>query len=232
MTRGEDSLNQFASQVNGRSFDGLIVIEPPNTLDYIAGLHEQGLPVILIDDRGHHPEFPSVVTTNRAGAEAAARHLVANGRRRFAVITGPAAYGATRDRQAGFRTGAGPRLDGRLVVEADFTEQGGYAATERLLATGRPFDGLFAHNDLMAIGAMHALRAQGIDIPGQVAVVGFDDIPLASHTEPTLTTVRQPSHEMGAAAARALLGHLQGRPVPDEPIVLDTSLVVRRSAPA
>src|SRR5690606_10679929 len=73
--RGEESMRQFASQVSARSFDGLLVIEPEGTLDYIARLHARGLPVVLIDDRGKQPLFPSVATTNRAGGEAAARHL-------------------------------------------------------------------------------------------------------------------------------------------------------------
>lgn len=234
-TRGQESLDQFASQMSSNSFDGLVVIEPPNTLNYIAGLYRKGLPVVLIDDRGHHPEFPSVVTTNVAGGQQAATHLAATGRRRPAMVTGPREYGAVRDRERGFRDGmlvAGVTLDGRLVVEADFTEQGGFDATEELLAAGRGFDGLFAHNDLMAVGALRALRGRGIYVPEPVGVVGFDDIPMAAHTEPPLTTIRQPCREMGEAAARTLLSHLAGQPMPTQPVVLPTSLVVRRSAPS
>jgi LacI family transcriptional regulator len=234
MTRGQESLTQFETQVSANAFDGLIAIEPPNTLDYIAGLHAAGLPVVLIDDRGHHPEFPSVVTTDRAGSRAAAAHLLASGRRRLAVITGPAEYGAVRDRSRGFREGlaeADVELDEALVVAGDFCEEGGFAAANTLLDARVPFDGLFAHNDLMAIGALRALRDAGVAVPSDVAVVGFDDLPLAAHTEPPLTTVHQPRYEMGGRAARMLLDHLAGTPMPTDPVVLDTSLVIRRSAP-
>ncbi|MCU1658576.1 MAG: LacI family transcriptional regulator [Pseudonocardiales bacterium] len=232
-TRGEESLAQFAAHVSSSSFDGLLVIEPPNTMDYIASLYESGLPVVLIDDRGHHPEFPSVGTTNAAGGEQAAAHLVASGRCRLAMITGPREYGCTTDRSKGFRDEARrahAAVARNAVVEGDFTEQGGYDAMSRLLRVGE-FDGLFAHNDLMAIGAMRALRAAGRSVPADVAVVGFDDIPTAAHTEPPLTTVRQPSREMASTAAHTLLAQLGGNPAATETQILPTSLVVRGSAP-
>lgn len=231
-TRGEESLAKFTAQVASESFDGLLVIEPPNTIDYIADLHAKGLPVVLIDDRGSHPNFPSVATTNRAGGAQAAEHLMATGRRRLAMVSGPAVYGCTRDRLDGFidHFRAGEHDSALAVVECDFTEQGGYEAAIRLLSSAPEVDGIFAHNDLMAIGVMRALRESGRRVGQDVAVVGFDDIPMAALTEPSLTTIRQPSSEMAAAAAQALLDRLGGAPEL-ESLVLDTSLVVRRSAP-
>jgi LacI family transcriptional regulator len=101
-SKGEDSLQRFASQASAKSFDGLLVIEPEGTLDFIVGLHRGGLPVVLIDDRGHQPEFPSVATTNRSGAQDAARHLLDLGRTRPIVVAGPAELGCTQERLAGF----------------------------------------------------------------------------------------------------------------------------------
>lgn len=233
MTRGEESLAQFAAQVSSNSFDGLLVIEPPSTIDYITGLHTAGLPVVLIDDRGSHPELPSVATTNEEGAVQAVEHLIGLGRRRLAMVSGPAVYGCTRERDAGFLGCAsqhGLTVAEALVVEADFTEEGGYLAARVLLDSGEAFDGVFAHNDLMAVGVLRALREDGRGVPNEVAVIGFDDIPMAAHTEPPLTTIRQPSREMAATAARALLDRLAGGPEPGR-IVLPTSLVCRRSAP-
>lgn len=226
--RGADSVERFTTQVSARAFDGLLVVEPENTLDKIIALSHKGLPVVLIDDRGSHPdEFPSVVTTNHEGGASAARHLLADGRSRPLVITGPERFGCVRDRLGGFRE----ILPTDLVAVGDFTELSGRLAVEQLLAAGTPFDSVFAHNDISAAGALRALRAAGRSVPDDIAVVGFDDIPMARHTEPPLTTVRQPTRRMGETAARMLLGHLGGTTAPDEPVVLPTELVVRQSAP-
>ncbi|MFF1648949.1 LacI family DNA-binding transcriptional regulator [Streptomyces sp. NPDC058240] len=225
--RGAESVQRFTGQVSARAFDGLLVVEPENTLDHLTAMHRGGLPIVLIDDRGHHPEFPSVVTTNREGGASAARHLLAAGRARPLVITGPQHFGCVRDRLDGFRT----VLPTDLVVHGDFTERSGRLAVEQLIASGAEFDSVFAHNDISAAGVLRALRAAGRSVPDDIAVVGFDDIPMAEHTEPPLTTVRQPTRRMGETAARMLLAHLGGTPVPDAPVVLPTELVVRRSAP-
>jgi LacI family transcriptional regulator len=226
--RGAESVEHFTSQVSARAFDGLLLVEPENTLDTITAMHRKGLPVVLIDDRGHHPEFPSVATTNREGGASAARHLIATGRTRPLIVTGRRHFGCVRDRLAGFLD----VLPTGLIAEGDFTEASGRLAVERALAGGTPFDSVFAHNDLSAAGALRALRAAGRTVPDDIAVVGFDDIPMAQHTEPPLTTVRQPMREMGETAARMLLAHLGGTPAPDEPVVLPTELIVRQSAPA
>ena len=144
------------------------------------------------------------------------------------MVTGPAEFGCTRDRAAGFRHVAGDVP----AVEGDFTRDGGQAAVASLIAGGVPFDGVFAHNDLTAVGVLDGLRAAGRAVPDDVAVIGFDDIAIAAHTQPALTTIRQPSHDMGEAAATMLLAHLAGAPMPTEPLVLPTSLVIRESAPA
>ncbi|MFL6140309.1 MAG: LacI family DNA-binding transcriptional regulator [Labedaea sp.] len=234
VNRGADSLTQFARHVSANAFDGLLLIEPPEAMGYITTLHESGLPMVMIDDRGYHPGFPSVATSNREGARDAAAHLLAAGRTRLAMISGPTEFGCTRDRIAGFRVGladAGVAFDERLLVEGDFTRQGGLAAIRQLLGSGVAFDGLFAHNDLTAVGVLDGLREIGRAVPGDVAIVGFDDIPVAAHVQPPLTTVRQPSREMGEAAAAMLLSHLAGDPLPDAPLIVPTSLVIRDSAP-
>jgi LacI family transcriptional regulator len=228
VNRGQDSMERFARHVSASAFDGLLLVVPPDALPYVTGLHESGLPVVMIDDRGHHPGFPSVATSNTAGGAAAATHLLALGRNRPVMVTGPADFGCTRHRSAGFRSVAGEVP----AVEGDFTRDSGQAAIASLLAADVPFDAVFAQNDLMAVGVLDGLRAAGRTVPDDVAVIGFDDIAIAAHTQPALTTVRQPSREMGEAAAAMLLAHLDGEPAPEEPLVLPTSLVIRESAPA
>ncbi len=234
MNRGAESLAQFARHVSANAFDGLLVVEPPDTLSYVTSLHESGLPVVMIDDRGHHPEFPSVATSNREGAADAARHLLDTGRSRLAMVSGPRQFGCTKDRTAGFRArlnDEGIRFDRRLLVEGDFTREGGHVAIRQILESGITFDAVFAHNDLTAVGVLDGLRQAGRTVPEDVAVVGFDDISIAAHTQPSLTTVRQPSREMGEAAAKLLLSRLSGEELPDGPLVVPTELVVRESAP-
>lgn len=232
-TRGDESMRKFASQVSAKSFDGLVVIEPEGTLDYIASLHAGGLPVVMIDDRVQQPQFPSVGTTNRDGGRAAAEHLLVTGRRRPVVIQGHKWLNCTTERLEGFASAfdeAGVPVDPALVVDGEFTFEGGRLGVEALLDAGHTFDAVFAHNDLSAGGAMRTLRSRGLRVPQDVAVVGFDDIEYATHTDPAMTTVRQPLYEMGSAASRMLLELIDGPSRSDDlREVIPTSLIVRDS---
>jgi LacI family transcriptional regulator, galactose operon repressor len=231
--RGEESMRQFGAQVSAKSFDGLLVIEPEGTLDYIATLHRRGLPMVLIDDRDQTSgEIPSVSTTNHDGAGSAARHLLGIGRRNPLVITGPERFGCTRQRTDGFAAvyaEAGLPIPAERTSLGDFTVDCGIAAVQTALANNITFDAVFAHNDLSALGAMQALQDTGRRVPQDVAVVGFDDIPTAAHTQPPLSTVHQPLREMGEAAARTLLAHFEGTPLPNRPTVIPASFVQRGS---
>jgi LacI family transcriptional regulator len=234
--RGEESMRLFSAQVSAKSFDGLLVIEPEGTLDTIRTLHARGLPVVLIDDRAHEPsQLPSVGTTNQAGAAAAARHLLQQGRTRPLVVSGPERFGCTEQRLAGFAdmyAAAGHPIGAGRVAIGDFTLGCGRDAVAAAVAAGVAFDAVFAHNDLSAAGAMQAALDAGRRVPHDVAVVGFDDIPLAAQTQPPLTTVHQPLREMGEVAARTLLAHFEGTPLPDVPAIIPTSLVIRGSTVA
>ncbi|MFJ3906438.1 LacI family DNA-binding transcriptional regulator [Streptomyces sp. NPDC090025] len=224
--RGARSLAHVAAQVSAGAFDGLLAIVPEEAVGTVAALRRRGMPVVVIDDHGHRPAFPSVATTQHAGGADAARRLLGTGRTRPLVVTGPPRFGCVRERLAGF-TGL---LPAALVLDGEFTEETGRTAVGRALAEGHVFDAVFAHNDLIAAGALRVLRAAGRRVPDDVAVIGFDDLPMARHTEPALTTVRQPMRAMGQAAARMLLDGLGGAPLPEEPLVIPTELVVRASA--
>ncbi|MEU1196427.1 LacI family DNA-binding transcriptional regulator [Streptomyces sp. NPDC005813] len=149
------------------------------------------------------------------------------------VLTDPSRFGCGHDRLAGFRdTCAAHGVDLDLVVEVGFPEADGRATVRRLPAEGREFDAVLAHNDLAALGVPGALRDAGRRVPDDIAVIGFDDIPVARHTEPVLGTVRRPMRETGATAARILLAHLERQDRPLAPVVLPTTMITRRSAPA
>ncbi len=230
---GADSEHAFMSQVvPAGAVDGLALVIPPGMLDHIGRLAQRGVPVVVIDDRGHHPEFPTVATTNIEGGRTATHHLVALGRRWIAMLNGPLDYGCNRDRLEGYRLAlqqAGIRFDPRLVANGDFAERGGASAMATLLESAPRLDAVFAANDLMAFGAMRALRNAGRRVPDDVAVVGFDDLPASALTQPPLTTVRQPLYEMGRTAATMVMSAVRGEPIQGR-VELPTSLVVRGSS--
>jgi DNA-binding LacI/PurR family transcriptional regulator len=169
---------------------------------------------------------------NRGGARAATEHLIGIGRTRLATITGPVDTQVGAERLRGFREAAAVAgIDPvRVHVEhSDFTEEGGATAMRRLLDADPHLDAVFAASDNMAAGALRTLRERRRTVPGDVAVVGFDDHLIARHTSPPLTTVFQPIQQLGREMGRMLLDLIDGqRP---SPLILPTRLVVRESAP-
>ncbi|MFJ6478985.1 LacI family DNA-binding transcriptional regulator [Streptomyces sp. NPDC091682] len=171
---------------------------------------------------------------NRGGAREAVRYLLAQGRRRIAHIAGPLDQTSAADRLSGYRdalAAAGPEL----FAEGDFTPAGGARAMAELLDRDAGIDAVFAGNDLMATGALRVLRESGRTVPGDVALVGFDDAePVAESADPPLTTVRQDIEGMGRLMARLLMSRLNGgpdgRPAAPDPVITATALVRRASA--
>ncbi|GAB3008719.1 LacI family DNA-binding transcriptional regulator [Saccharothrix stipae] len=157
----------------------------------------------------------TVVPANRSGARALARRLAALGHRRFAVLAGPPDLLVARDRLAGFKAGladAGLDLPDANVIASGFTRDGGHAAVADLIAARTGATCVFAVNDVMALGAMAALRDHGLRVPQDVSVAGFDDIPTLRDLVPALSTVRLPLEEMGERAARLVLDDVAAGP--------------------
>jgi LacI family transcriptional regulator, galactose operon repressor len=173
----------------------------------------------------------TVLPENRAGAAALAGALAALGHRRFAVLAGPRPLLTARDRTDGFRDGLRAwslPLDAARVVHGDLSRDGGYAAMSEILAADGPLPGcVFAVSDIMAVGALARLRAAGLDVPGDIALAGFDDIPTLRDVYPPLTTVRLPLKQLGETAARLVLGDAPPRPrvvpVPGEVVLRDST---------
>jgi LacI family transcriptional regulator len=222
---------RYVELVRSQRVDGLIVSGPRIDDEELIQLVEDGFPIIL---QGSLPAVGamSVDVDNRAGADAAVSHLVSLGHRRIGCITNaPLAYTAASDRLAGYRAAlevAGIAWDEGLVVEGSFDATSGWSAMRELLARVPDLTGVFIASDIVAFGALRALREAGRRVPGDVSVVGFDDVPLARHFDPPLTTIRIPARALGAAAGRALLERLAGH-VADERRLLPTELIVRDS---
>jgi LacI family transcriptional regulator len=188
------------------------------------------LPFINVGPRIAGLEERCAVADNLNGAYEATRHLIALGHRRIVHIAGPSSHQHSADRVLGFNKAlqeARIKPDVRLVVEGDFESASGARAIESLLRRRIAFTAVFAANDPMAYGAMHALFVRGLKVPRDVSIVGFDDRPQSAFTTPALTTVRQPEIDMGAAAVAALLRELRGEPGSLPPFA--TPLIVRES---
>ncbi|MCC3763154.1 LacI family transcriptional regulator [Glycomyces sp. TRM65418] len=202
-----------------------------------ASLHDADLLPELMLRRGvpvvcnglPHLSAPCIDVDHESGVEAAVRYLLAQGRRRIATVAGPQDMVAGRTRLDAYRQTLAEADRRAIIAVGDFTAESGHAGMRQLLADEPEIDAVFVASDLMAHGALQALREAGRRVPEDVAVVGFDDIALASYCDPPLTTVRQPIAEIGRSMARTMLRLLDGLEV--EPLtILPTELVVRESA--
>lgn len=192
-----------------------------------------GTAAVAIDRRPAGVDIDTVLVDNEGAAAMATGHLIDQGFERIACITGPKRVSTASARLRGFTRAHRARglvQDGTLVRHADFREEGGYAAMESLLAGDRPPDAVFATNNLMTVGAIACLVDHGIDIPGQVGLVGFDEVPWARLVRPRLSTVAQPTYELGRTAA-VLLGERLATPTrPASTVTLPAQLIVRDSS--
>jgi LacI family transcriptional regulator len=221
--------------VGGRHCDGLLLLASDVDPALLPRLVEDRVPLVLI---GRHPRFPwlsSVNVENREGARLAVAHLIGLGHRRVATITGRPGESPGAERRDGYEAAlreAGLPIAPELIAEGDLTGQSGAAAMRRLLALPQRPTAVFAAADAMAAGALRAIREAGLGVPADIALVGFDDAPVALLTDPPLTTVRQPISELGAAAARLLIAQLRDEAVAPVQQRLPVELVVRQSCGA
>lgn len=217
----------------GGTTDGAILILPSESSAELEELDRVAFPFVVLDPRETlGPGIVSVAAQNAAGAREATRHLLELGHRRIAVISGPDGWTASDERLAGHHAalaGAGVLPDPALEARGDFTVETGREAALELLARDDPPTAIFALNDDMALGAIAAAREQGLRVPEDLSVLGFDDSPSAPVVTPALTTVRQPLDEMGRMAVSLLTRLLDGEQVEHLRIELETKLVVRAS---
>jgi DNA-binding LacI/PurR family transcriptional regulator len=201
----------------------LVNVDPQQS----AFLKSLGMPLVSMGFS--EPSLPSVDPENEAGAVAATQHLISQGRRRIAMIAGPQRNPCARERLAGYRSAMRSAGLRETVLTADFTRAGAATATRRLLQARPDVDAVFAASDLMATAVLQVLTASGRRVPGDVAVVGFDDSPPALMTTPALSTIRQPVEKLAALAVRTLLAPAGSRPADQR---MPTRLIVRASSAA
>ncbi|MEP9382058.1 LacI family DNA-binding transcriptional regulator [Nocardioides sp. KR10-350] len=211
-----------------------VILTPSSEADSdLTPLLERGIPVVAVDRRLDRHDVDTVVGDNVRGALLATQHLIASGCRRIACITGPTKTTTAQERLHGYRqalTREGIDVDEGLVMIENFKEDGGYAGATGLLDLDERPDGLFVANNLMTVGALEALVDRGVEVPRDLLIVGFDDIPWAKLTRPRLTTVDQPTYQMGKDAGTLLAGRLGGNTGPARTIMLSPTLQVRESS--
>lgn len=196
-------------------------------------VQQSSLPVVVVGRPPTEAQVSYLDVDNAGGACQAVTHLIRLGHRRIGTLTGPLSSGSGQDRLAGYRRALqehGLEIDDSLIVEGDYTEDGGYRLA-RTVMTRQP-TALFVGSDSMARGVLHALKEMGLVVPRDVAIVSFDDLPPATIASPLLTTVRQPIKRIGVQAVEMLLDMIENGLAPPRVAILPTELVVRESCGA
>jgi LacI family transcriptional regulator, repressor for deo operon, udp, cdd, tsx, nupC, and nupG len=215
--------------VSSGHVDGVLLISSHESDPLLETLADAGVPTVSCGvPLGHRDPVLTVSVDEAGSARTMTRYLLDAGHRRIAMVAGPPDTPGGRYRLVGFREEMGELFDDALVEAGDYSLASGTAAMQRILARTRDLDAVFAASDLMASGAIAALRAAGLRVPDDVAVAGFDDSGLAAAHHPALTTMRQPWERLSEEMVALLLDVVAGRP--RESVTLPTSLVVRESA--
>ncbi|MET9154779.1 LacI family DNA-binding transcriptional regulator [Streptomyces griseoflavus] len=233
LVRTDAERRRFVEYARGGRVDGVMLMSVHAEDGLPDMLAEVGLPTVLLGRRSGDEGVTYVDADNAGGARSAVTHLLDTGRRSVATVTGPLDMYVAQCRLRGYREAlrrAGAESRPSWIAEGDFSEDSGRRATAELLARAPEIDAVFAASDTMAAGALHALRSAGRRVPEDVAVIGFDDFPLAQHTDPKLTTVRQPLEDIGRTMVRLLLEEMEDSAVAWRHVILRTELVLRGSA--
>jgi len=231
----EHQRKAYLQMARAKRIDGILLSGPRSDDDALKILGEEGFPTVLI---GQLPGtgFCSVDVDNRAAAKNAVTHLVNLGHDRIACITNAQpSYTASADRLAGYKDAldeAGLHFDDSLVRYGDFDVESGYVQMFSLLEGGISFTSAFVASDTVALGAKAAIHDHGLNIPHDIALVGFDDLPFSQYTDPPLTTVHLPVVELAQQGCNMLIQILQNEHRPSQHTILSTKLVIRKSCGA
>ncbi|WP_049565770.1 LacI family DNA-binding transcriptional regulator [Nonomuraea sp. SBT364] len=225
----EGDRERVVRYVRGGHADGVLLVST-HAGDPLVGALGSGTPAVSCGAViGRETVIPYAATDERLGARQMTEYLVSQGRRRIAMITGPMDTPGGIQRLEGFADVLGRKATKKLIAHGDWTQASGERAMTELLDRSPDLDAVFVASDLMAAGALAALRAAGRSVPGDVAVGGFDDSSVATSTHPPLTTIRQPLAEVANKTVDLLLALIDGAPRVD-PVILPTELVIRESA--
>ncbi len=229
---GQDFTTTCSNLLTQQRVDGVVLVCTPREAKAVSNFPGMQVPVVLLGD-SYTNDIPSVDIDNEAGSYKAAQHVVSLGHRYIGYIAGDMRYDYSVARYRGFQRALVERgLEPAGVHMGDFTKPSGIAGARQLLQQNPAITAIVCANDLMALGAAELLQEMGVNVPEQVSLVGFDDIPMAASAVVPLTTVRQPVVELGRQAAELLLEVIEHSDIANHKRVLTTELVVRSSSRA
>jgi len=230
---GPEELRTYERMVREQRVDGMLVVRTRHKDARIAYLLEEGFPFVAFGRSDLEDRFPHLDVDGQQGVRRITEHLLDAGRRRIAYIGAPTDLMFASHRLAGYREALEARglaFDETLVTLGRLTERSGHEAALQLLSQNPRPDAIAACNDLMALGVISAARKMGLSVGRELAVTGFDDVPLAAHAHPPLTTVRQPIYEIGRRICRMLIHLLEDDPLDERHVILEPELVIRASS--
>jgi LacI family transcriptional regulator len=229
---GLDTLDAYYQKVSGRRVDGVLVVRTRCRDERIEFLLGHNVPFVAYGRTLDDGDFPYVDVDHVAGMRALVHHLSDLGHQRVGCVIGSPSFSFVHYQIEGFRQAANAcalSVDEGLLIEADLTQRGGYGAAQTLLSQSEPPTAIVASNDLMALGIMSAAQDQGLDVGQDIAIAGFDDIPLAETSHPTLTTVRQPAQRVGQLMGDMLVALARGEVLSEAQVLVTPSLIIRQS---
>jgi LacI family transcriptional regulator len=226
------TLEAYHQKISGRRLDGVLVVRTRCYDERVELLLSLNVPFVAYGRTLDGKDFPYVDVDHLAGMCTAVQHLGELGHQRIGCVVGSPDFSFVHFQLEGFRkamVACALPVDEGLIIEADLTQRGGYGAAQTLLSQSDPPTAIVTSNDLMALGVMSAAQDQGLDVGRDIAVSGFDDIPLAETSHPTLTTVRQPAHRLGQLMGQMLAALARGEPLAERHVLVQPSLIIRQS---
>jgi len=228
----EERLTIYQRIVRGKRADGCIITSTKKDDERIAYLIKEDIPFVAFGRANDEWDFPYVDVDGESGVRQGVRYLLDLGHRRIGFIGLPSELMCSQHRLAGYRSALeeqGIELEPNLIVEGKTTKEGGYYAMKRLLKLNPDLTAVMVSSDLMALGAMEAVREAGLSVGKDISVVGFDDIQMAASYQPPLTTIRQPTYRIGVMLSRMLIQLINGEELDERRVILQPELIVRES---
>lgn len=216
----------------GKRIDGLIVSSAGNSGEYFKSLKNTGVPIVFLNRCPDFMTFDVIMTNNIKGAYSATEHLIRHEYRKIAIITGTLSISTGKDRLIGYKRALedyGISECNLLIKEGNFGIDSGYKMMKELMLQDEKPDAVFISNNSMTLGAYKYLKEEAYSIPDDIALLGYDDSDWAELFEPPITTVRQPSYEIGTQAAKLIVGRIVNKHIKKEIMYMDTQLIIRKS---